>query len=82
MSRIEDQVCKKIQERAEVGFKKYKQTMERTDFSFLKWLQYLQEELMDAVVYLERIMEDEEKRVEKSEPASGDKYFNGKQLTG
>lgn len=58
MSRIEDNVCKKIQERAEVGFDKYGETMEREDFSTLDWLSYLQEELMDAVVYIERLMED------------------------
>lgn len=58
MSRIEDNVCEKIQKRAEVGFKKYGKTMEREDFSFLDWLVYLQEELLDAVVYLERTIED------------------------
>ena len=62
VSRIEEQVCEKIMKRAEVGFKKYGQTMERTDFSNLKWLEYLQEEMFDAVVYLERIIDDEKKR--------------------
>jgi hypothetical protein len=62
MSRIEDQVCEKIQGRAKVGFKKYGQTMERTDFNFLDWLTYLQEELMDGIVYLERIIEEEKGR--------------------
>jgi hypothetical protein len=32
--------------------------MERTDFDFVTWLIYLQEELMDAVVYLQRLIED------------------------
>jgi len=58
MTGIEDNVCAKIQKRAEVGFKKYGVGITRTDFSFLKWLQYLQEELMDASIYLERIMEE------------------------
>lgn len=62
MSRIEDEVCKKIQERAAVGVNKYGTTMEREDFDFPTWLVYLQEELMDAVVYLQRIIEDETKR--------------------
>ncbi len=62
MSRIEDEVCRKIQERAEVGLNKYGTTMEREDFTFATWLEYLQEELMDAVVYLQRIIEDETKR--------------------
>lgn len=58
MTRIEDRVCEKIQKRAEVGFKKYGVGVTRTDFSFIKWMQYLQEEMMDAVVYIERIMEE------------------------
>lgn len=62
MTRIEDRVCEKIQERAEVGLKKYGVGMTREDFSFLKWLIYLQEELMDAIIYIERVMEDLEKQ--------------------
>lgn len=58
MSRIEDKVCKKIQERAKIGLEKYGVTMERTDFDFVTWLIYLQEELLDAAVYLQRLIED------------------------
>ena len=60
MSRIEDEVCDKIQARAKVGLNKYGTTMERKDFSEKDWLIYLQEELMDAVVYLQRIIERED----------------------
>ena len=56
MSRIEDEVCRKIQERAEVGLNKYGTTMEREDFSKLDWLIYFQEELMDGTVYAERMI--------------------------
>tara|TARA_R110002051_G_scaffold58945_1_gene108193 strand:+ start:322 stop:510 length:189 start_codon:yes stop_codon:yes gene_type:complete len=59
MSRIEDDVCEKIQGRAKVGLDKYGVTMERDDFTTLDWLTYLQEELMDAVVYIQRLMQDE-----------------------
>ena len=59
MSKIEDEVCEKIQQRAEVGLAKYGTTMEREDFSDLDWMQYLQEELMDAVVYLQRMMNNQ-----------------------
>ena len=58
MSKIEDEVCEKIQERAKVGKSKYGVTMERTDLNFLEWLQHLQEELMDAAVYVERLMQE------------------------
>lgn len=58
MSRIEDKVCEKIQQRAKIGKSKYGVTMERTDLNFLEWLQHLQEELMDAAVYVERLMQE------------------------
>ena len=61
MSRIEDEVCEKIQERAKVGKSKYGVTMERTDLTKKEWLIHAQEEAMDLCVYLERlIMEEEE----------------------
>jgi hypothetical protein len=56
MSKIEDEVCEKIKARAEVGLKKYGTTMEREDFSDLDWMMYLQEELMDGAVYLQRLI--------------------------
>lgn len=58
MSSIEDKVCEKIQERSEVGKSKYGVTMERTDLNTVEWLTHLQEELMDAAVYVERLMGD------------------------
>lgn len=42
-------------ERAQKGFKKYGVTTERTDIDLFGWLQHLQEELMDATVYIERV---------------------------
>jgi hypothetical protein len=70
MSKIEDEVCEKIQQRAEVGLKKYGTTMEREDFSDLDWMIYLQEELMDGAVYLQRMInnyQDMEARLEELE---------------
>jgi hypothetical protein len=58
LSKIEDSVCKKIQERAEVGKQKYGTTMEREDLNFQEWMTHLQEELMDAIVYIEKIKQD------------------------
>lgn len=63
MSEVEDDVCKKIQARAVVGLEKYGVTMEREDFTQLDWLTYLQEELMDAVVYLQRLIQDGEDEI-------------------
>jgi hypothetical protein len=56
VSKIEDKVCIKILDRAEVGQKKYGTTMEREDLSKEVWLVHLQEELMDAAVYIEKIL--------------------------
>ena len=59
MSAVEDAVCGKIQGRASVGLNKYGTTMEREDFSKLDWLVYAQEEAMDLVVYLEKLIQIE-----------------------
>ena len=58
MSRIEDEVCEKIQQRAAVGKKKYGVTMERGDLSLGEWLTHLQEELMDGAVYVRRLVNE------------------------
>jgi len=58
MSRIEEQVIDFLRTRAETGKRKYGVTMEREDLSFLEWLQHLQEELLDAAVYIEKIREE------------------------
>jgi hypothetical protein len=42
----------------EVGFKKYGVTTERKDIDLLGWLQHLQEELLDAAVYIERLKQE------------------------
>lgn len=59
MSKIEDEVCKKIMERAEIGKNKYGTTMERDDLSILEWLTHAQEEAMDLTVYLQKLIEKE-----------------------
>lgn len=59
MSSIEDTVCEKIQSRAELGKNKYGVTMEREDLNFVEWMTHLQEELMDAVVYIQKVIEEE-----------------------
>ena len=47
-------VMEKLEQRAEAGLVKYGVTTERTDLSLLDWLNHLQDELMDACVYVER----------------------------
>ena len=48
-------VKEKFEERSQTGIKKYNTTLERDDLSFLDWLNHLQEELMDATLYVERL---------------------------
>ena len=56
MCAVEDEVCKKIKTRSEVGKKKYGVTMEKEILSMREWLVHLQEELMDASVYVEKLL--------------------------
>lgn len=58
MSKIEEKVISKIRSRAEVGKAKYGVTMERDDLNVIEWLTHLQEELMDASVYVQRLMDE------------------------
>ena len=55
MSKVEQRVIDKINQRAEVGKKKYNTTMERDDLSFIDWLIHLQEEMLDASIYIEKL---------------------------
>ena len=52
--KIIKQVIDKIQLRSDVGFKKYGVTLADDNQPLDRWLQHLQEELMDAVNYLEK----------------------------
>jgi hypothetical protein len=48
-------VVKKFLERSEVGKKKYGLTLDRTDLGILDWITHAQEELMDGILYLEKL---------------------------
>ena len=58
MSKIEKKVAERILKRSKVGEKKYGTTMERSDLSLIEWLQHLQEELLDAAVYVEKLKQE------------------------
>tara|TARA_S200002703_G_scaffold158169_1_gene167835 strand:- start:1975 stop:2187 length:213 start_codon:yes stop_codon:yes gene_type:complete len=61
MSKIEYRVCTKITQRAHIGKEKYGTTMERKNLTKLQWLKHAQEEAMDLAVYLEKLIQEEEK---------------------
>jgi len=48
-------VIKKFAERSELGIKKYGVTLDRTDLGVLDWITHAQEELMDGILYLEKL---------------------------
>jgi hypothetical protein len=48
-------VVASFKQRSEIGIKKYGVTLDRTDLGLLDWVQHTQEELMDAVLYLEKL---------------------------
>lgn len=52
---VVESVVTSYKQRSSVGIKKYNQTLDRNDLSLLDWLQHLQEELMDATLYIEKL---------------------------
>ena len=48
-------VIEKIVKRSEVGLHKYGTNLDRTDVSTEEWINHTQEELMDAILYLEKL---------------------------
>jgi len=51
---IIERVIDKIKSRSDVGFKKYGVTLKDDDQPLDVWLTHIQEELMDAVNYIEK----------------------------
>jgi hypothetical protein len=52
--KIVEQVVSKYNERSELGVKKYNTTLEDNKLKLVEWLVHLQEELMDATLYIEK----------------------------
>jgi len=55
---IVQSVIKKFLDRSALGNKKYGTTLDRTDLKALDWIQHAQEELMDGILYLERLKKE------------------------
>jgi len=47
-----------LQNRAQIGFKKYGVDTTRKDLTHIEWLKHAQEEALDLSVYLQRIITD------------------------
>jgi hypothetical protein len=54
---IVESVISKYKDRANLGFTKYGTNLDRTDLNTKEWAEHLQQELMDAVLYLEKLKE-------------------------
>ena len=55
---IVDSILNKFIDRAEMGFNKYNNTLDRNDLSKVEWINHAQEELMDGILYLERLKQE------------------------
>jgi hypothetical protein len=53
-------VLAKYYERSERGIEKYGRTLDRDDIDLMGWLNHLQEELMDATLYIEKLKQYEQ----------------------
>lgn len=55
---IVQSVINKYQERSNVGIKKYGTTLHENNLYLLEWLNHLQEEMMDATLYIEKLKQE------------------------
>jgi len=55
MDSIVESIINKFKSRSEIGIIKYGKTLDRDDLTLNEWLIHLQEELMDAILYIEKI---------------------------
>jgi ATP-dependent Zn protease len=51
------QIVSEHLKRAQQGFVKYDETLDRNDLTLVDWLQHTKEELMDAVLYIEKTIQ-------------------------
>ena len=54
---VVERVVDKFINRSDVGFKKYGVTMHEDNSKLNEWLTHLQEELMDAILYIQKTKE-------------------------
>lgn len=62
MDKIVEDVIAKYKQRSEVGIAKYGTTLDENKATLIEWLTHLQEELMDATLYIEKLKSDLDKK--------------------
>jgi len=60
MDSVTKSVLDKYLDRAVAGKNKYGTDMDRNDLNVVQWLQHLQEEMMDATLYIEKLLQEQE----------------------
>jgi len=55
MDSIVTSVIEQFKTRSAMGEKKYGVNMDRDDLSYKEWITHMKEELMDAILYLEKL---------------------------
>jgi hypothetical protein len=55
MDSIVKSIINQFTTRAEAGETKYGVNMDRNDLSFQEWITHMKQELMDAIIYLEKL---------------------------
>ena len=63
---IVNRVISNFINRSNVGIKKYGTTLDRDDLNTLDWIKHTQEELMDAILYLETLKDNIQKKYSKN----------------
>jgi hypothetical protein len=58
---VVESIIEKFRERSAVGIKKYNTTLDRTDLSFKQWVIEFQHEIMDGILYIEKIIKELDK---------------------
>jgi len=61
MDKIVEEVMTKYRQRSEVGIEKYGTTLDDNKATLIEWLNHLQEELMDATLYIQKLKSDLDK---------------------
>jgi hypothetical protein len=55
---VVERVVEKFVSRSDIGYKKYGVTLDEDKSNIFQWMNHLQEELMDAVLYLQKLKEE------------------------
>jgi len=54
---VVERVVDKFISRSDVGYEKYGVTLEKDNSNLFEWLNHIQEELMDATLYIQKLKE-------------------------